>query len=157
MHRITFQTKVYLSQLAAKAQSNATWLQVYIPGIDGTGLAAWNQFPMIVRQFALVSLTVPVNDRSSFTHLVDVCVDYLEDLAGQVASHRPIYLLGESFGGLLAVAVAGRCRDIIDRIVLVNPATSYEESVWPQVRFNLQEDHGIFGPDMFAARNLTAA
>jgi pimeloyl-ACP methyl ester carboxylesterase len=109
-------------------------LQIYLPGIDGTGLAAWQQFPMIVHRCALVSLNVPVQDRTSFPDLVDICVEYLEVLAGQVATDRPIYLLGESFGGVLAIAVADRCRDIVDRMVLVNPATSYEDSYWLAVR-----------------------
>ena len=46
---------------------------------------------------------------------------------------RPVYLLGESFGGLLALAVAAAKTDLVDRLVLVNPATSYEASVWPRL------------------------
>jgi pimeloyl-ACP methyl ester carboxylesterase len=78
-------------------------------------------------------LTIPVQNRSSFTELVQICSEYLADIAQKILKHRPIYLLGESFGGLLALAVASHCRDIVDRIVLVNPATSYKESMWPQV------------------------
>eukprot|EP00967_Tisochrysis_lutea_P091186 scaffold130794_cov16-Tisochrysis_lutea.AAC.1 len=34
---------------------------------------------------------------------------------------RPVYLLGESFGGLVALELARRCGNIVDRVVLVNP------------------------------------
>ena len=44
---------------------------------------------------------------------------------------RPVYLLGESFGGVLALAVAAELPDLVDRVVLVNPATSFPRSVWP--------------------------
>ena len=108
-------------------------MQIYLPGIDGTGLAAWQQFPLLVPSFALVSLSVPIADRTPFTDLVDICVAYLKQLSDSISSERPIYLMGESFGGLLAVAVASNCRDLVDRIVLVNPATSYEDSIWPRV------------------------
>lgn len=46
---------------------------------------------------------------------------------------RPVYLLGESFGAVLALAVAHAKPDLVDRLVLVNPATSYENSIWPRV------------------------
>lgn len=46
---------------------------------------------------------------------------------------RPVYLLGESFGGILALAVAANRPDLVDRVVLANPATSYPKSVWPVI------------------------
>ena len=36
-------------------------------------------------------------------------VEYLEVECADMPSTRPVYLLGESFGGLLALAVALRC------------------------------------------------
>ena len=46
---------------------------------------------------------------------------------------RPVYLLGESFGAVLALAVASAKTDLVDRLVLINPATSYEASIWPRL------------------------
>ncbi len=43
---------------------------------------------------------------------------------------RPVYLMGESFGGLVALALAQRCR-AVDRVILCNPATSFTDSMWP--------------------------
>lgn len=44
---------------------------------------------------------------------------------------RPVYLLGESFGAVIALAVAHERPDLADRLILVNPATSFPRSVWP--------------------------
>lgn len=44
---------------------------------------------------------------------------------------RPVYLLGESFGGTLCLALAAKLGNFVDRLVLVNPATSFTDSPWP--------------------------
>lgn len=51
----------------------------------------------------------------------------------QSPPERPVYLLGESFGGVLALAVAEARPDLVDRVVLVNPATSFPRSLWPML------------------------
>lgn len=38
--------------------------------------------------------------------------------------------MGESFGALLALAGAFECKDIVDRLILINPATGYSSSIW---------------------------
>ncbi|CAN0015336.1 unnamed protein product, partial [Phaeothamnion confervicola] len=45
-----------------------------------------------------------------------------------ISGGRPVLLMGESFGGLLAVAIASERPELVDRLVLVNPATSYPAS-----------------------------
>lgn len=50
----------------------------------------------------------------------------------QADAGRPVYLLGESFGGILCLALAIKLGDYIDRVVLVNPASSFSDSIWPQ-------------------------
>lgn len=47
------------------------------------------------------------------------------------APTRPVYMLGESFGGVLALAVAHERPELVDRLILVNPATSFPRSIWP--------------------------
>jgi hypothetical protein len=43
----------------------------YMPGIDGTGLAAYRQFPALTRAFDLRCLIIPRTDRRDFESLVD--------------------------------------------------------------------------------------
>eukprot|EP00667_Euglena_gracilis_P002325 EG_transcript_2327 len=105
----------------------------YLPGIDGTGVAAQQQLPELAQHFNFWSLTVPVEDRTTFPELVDFVVGFVEAQSAQQDAEgprRPVYLLGESFGGALALAVAARCRRV-NRVVLVNPSTSFVRTVWP--------------------------
>jgi hypothetical protein len=44
----------------------------YMPGIDGTGLAAYRQFPSLGQQFDLRCLVVPAADRTPFEELADM-------------------------------------------------------------------------------------
>jgi len=62
-----------------------------------------------------------------------VCREFLESEVAGFPPERPVYILGESFGAILAVAVAAARPDLVDRVILVNPATSYERSVWPAI------------------------
>ncbi|EIE25026.1 alpha/beta-hydrolase [Coccomyxa subellipsoidea C-169] len=106
-------------------------LMVYLPGIDGTGLAASRQFPFLVDAFDLHALSIPGADRTPFEGLISLIEEYMDLVVSQSPPERPVYLLGESFGGVLALAVAEARPDLVDRVVLVNPATSFSRSLWP--------------------------
>ena len=47
-------------------------LMVYLPGIDGTGLAASRQFPYLADAFDLHALSIPSADRTPFEVLVNL-------------------------------------------------------------------------------------
>lgn len=106
---------------------------IYLPGIDGTGLAAFKQFPVLMEHFNFMTFVTPPGDRSSYGDLVNSLEDFIMNALGDLPASQPVYVMGESFGGLLALSVAGRCPGIIDRVVLVNPATSYTQSLWPLI------------------------
>lgn len=61
------------------------------------------------------------------------CREYMAAEVGAADPERPVYVLGESFGAVLALAVAARRPDLVDRLVLVNPATAFQRSVWPRL------------------------
>ena len=61
------------------------------------------------------------------------CRDFLKQELSGCAAERPVYILGESFGGVLALAVAALHPAVVDRLVLVNPASSYPQSIWPSL------------------------
>ena len=116
--------------------------------MDGTGFAASSQFDSLSQYYNLVALNIPVGDRSSFAELVQRVVDFLEaerDARAAAAAadgddtkkggkkDAEVYLMGESMGGLLSLGVAQARPDLVDRLILVNPASSYDASPWPAV------------------------
>ncbi|PSC68099.1 Acyltransferase chloroplastic [Micractinium conductrix] len=106
-------------------------LMLYLPGIDGSGLAAARQFPSLLRSFDLRTLVTPPLDRTPFEGLVQIAADFLRAEVPTLPPTRPVYVLGESFGGVLALALAAEVPALVDRLVLVNPATSFKDSLWP--------------------------
>jgi len=119
--------------LGRASASGAVPLMVYLPGLDGTGWAAARQFEGLGRLFGVVALSVPADaSPRCFEESVAATVAYLErERAGEGSEGRRVYLLGESFGGVLALCVAQRRPDLVDALVVVNPATSYASSAWP--------------------------
>ncbi|GMH38045.1 hypothetical protein BSKO_05929 [Bryopsis sp. KO-2023] len=123
----------YLAYSPPNIKTSELPVMLYLPGEDGTGLAASRQFPSLVQGFDFEALTIPAADRTDFDGLVQIVKEYLKNSLHPRAEGRPLYLLGESFGGLLALVVAAECKDLVDRVVLVNPATSYKDSFLPVI------------------------
>jgi pimeloyl-ACP methyl ester carboxylesterase len=87
---------------------------VLVPGIDGTGLLFYRQLPLLERQYA-VTRTRLRDDARAMEELV-------EDLhqAVTAASDEPVTLLGESFGGALALSYAVAHPERVGRLVILN-------------------------------------
>ena len=107
-------------------------LLYYLPGLDGSGLAVSSQFDSLLRRFDLRALQVPPDSRATFPELVELVRRGLA--AEDRPPERPVYLLGESMGGVTALLAAHALGpDACDRVVLVNPATSFPRSAWARV------------------------
>jgi pimeloyl-ACP methyl ester carboxylesterase len=108
-------------------------LLLYLPGFDGTFLCPFLQFPELGTIFDVRCMTVSTSDRSSFAQLTECVLQYIQQET--MTMRRPIYLMGESFGGLLACNVAlqiasdsHQLSDLLKGLALINPATSYDRS-----------------------------
>ncbi|KAL7550802.1 hypothetical protein ACHAWF_014766 [Thalassiosira exigua] len=111
---------------------------LYLPGFDGTVLAPFLQFPSLGEEFDVRAMNVDMEDRSTFEELKDAVVDFLLrecQGGGGEGGLGVVYLMGESFGGILATEVAFELnRPTYDGyvelrgLILVNPATSYLRS-----------------------------
>eukprot|EP00980_Cylindrotheca_fusiformis_P004822 scaffold1034_cov127-Cylindrotheca_fusiformis.AAC.3 len=105
---------------------------LYLPGFDGTYICPFIQFPELGTEFDIRCMTVGMDDRSTFKELIDNVLYFIQ----QLDDERPIYIAGESFGGILACEVANTmlsldtARDFpsIKGLILINPATSYDRS-----------------------------
>eukprot|EP01025_Chloroclados_australasicus_P015069 TRINITY_DN1715_c0_g1_i9.p1 TRINITY_DN1715_c0_g1~~TRINITY_DN1715_c0_g1_i9.p1 ORF type:complete len:574 (-),score=37.94 TRINITY_DN1715_c0_g1_i9:430-2151(-) len=125
---------------------------LFLPGFTDDKLPVHRNFQTLQQSFDIKLLRVPAFDRSTFQDLLTVVKAYIQSEAEAVSNTRPIYVLGESFGALLAIAVAIECKDVVDRVILINPATSFKRSPWEYIaRFLPQIPEGIqqFAPLAF--------
>ena len=112
----------------ASANTNSSKpVLLYLPGIELSGYSLHRQVEELSADFDVRWLACPAADRSSFDDLADMVTDAIS------AEERPTYLVGESFGGVLALTVAlraGKPPAGLAGLVLINPATSIAKA-WP--------------------------
>ncbi|KAF3324662.1 Acyltransferase-like protein [Carex littledalei] len=102
-------------------------LLLFLPGSDGVGLGLILHHKSLGKVFEVRCLHIPVKDRTSFEGLINIVEKCIKS-EHSIRPSRPIYLVGDSFGGCLALAVAARNPTIDLVLVLVNPATSFDKS-----------------------------
>ncbi|XP_021282982.1 acyltransferase-like protein At1g54570, chloroplastic [Herrania umbratica] len=100
---------------------------LFLPGLDGVGIGLILHHKALGKVFEVQCLHVPVYDRTPFEGLVKL-VEETVRLEHASRPNSPIYLVGDSFGGCLALAVAARNPTIDLVVILVNPATSFGRS-----------------------------
>ncbi len=99
-------------------------LFVFLPGMDGTGRLLRTQTVGLEAAFDVRCLAIPPDDLTNWPILTEWVVELIEAEL-KYSPDRPVYLCGESFGGCLAMKVALHSPQLFDRIVLVNPASSF--------------------------------
>ena len=69
-----------------------------------------------------------MDDRSDWDSLVAQLVPLIRKLVALSQHHSSVTIVAESFGGCLALRLALAVPELIDRMVLVNPATCFKQS-----------------------------
>ncbi len=111
-------------------------LLLYVPGLDGFGISATAQFDDLSSSFEFWRLTIDRHKDQSFSDLVIAIVKFVNGYTGSTDPPREVILVGESFGGVLALSVAmaltktKSSSTVLKGLVLVNPATSFDETSW---------------------------
>ncbi|CAN6469286.1 unnamed protein product [Victoria cruziana] len=100
---------------------------LFLPGIDGTGLGLISHHRALGRMFEVRCMHIPVFDRTPLEGLMKF-VEEMVQSEHKLFPNRPIYIVGDSFGGCLALAVASRNPTIDLVLILSNPATSFPKS-----------------------------
>ncbi|KAJ9536972.1 hypothetical protein OSB04_029705 [Centaurea solstitialis] len=120
---------------------------LYLPGIDGTGAGLVLHEKALGKVFHVQCFHIPVWDRTPLEGLIEI-VEETVMIENASSPNKPIYLLGDSFGGSLALAVAARNPTIDLVLILANPTTSYEKSLMQPllslVRTLPEEHYGMF-------------
>lgn len=119
-------------------------LFIFLPGMDGTGQLLRSQTEGLEAAFDVRCFAIPPTEMTSWDDLAESVLDLIAEELNKQPS-RPVYLCGESFGGCLAVKVALKSPDLFDRIILVNPATSFNQRPWLRIGAHL----GPWMPDFF--------
>jgi pimeloyl-ACP methyl ester carboxylesterase len=103
-------------------------LFIFLPGMDGSGLLQKQQSAYLADSCDVRCLQIPANDMSSWEGMAAA----VSDLVAQErqGNPRPVYLCGESFGGCLALKTIVRSPQLFDRLILINPASSFRQHEW---------------------------
>jgi 3-oxoadipate enol-lactonase len=109
-------------------------LMVLIPGMDGTGLLFYRQVPLLAPRFHVVTHRLR-DDSDRMDNLVEDLLARLNEVA---PSGTPAILVGESFGGALALSFALAHPARVAGLVIVNSFPYFS----PQLRLRLAI-HGL--------------
>jgi 3-oxoadipate enol-lactonase len=89
---------------------------ILVPGMDGTGLLFYRQVPLLARSYRVV--TYALRDTAA---TMDVLVSDLARIVETVApTERRAIIVGESFGGALALSFALAKPEQVSRLVILN-------------------------------------
>ena len=111
-------------------------LFIYLPGMDGTGELLSTQADKLAQFFDLRCLFIPPDDLSTWQTLTEGIIDLIKQEIA-LTPRRLVYLCGESFGGCLALQATLSASEIIQRLILVNPASSFNQRPFLGLGVNL--------------------
>lgn len=101
-------------------------LLVYLPGMDGTGELLQTQADKLASCFDLRCVSIRIDSYSNWQTLAQDTVKLIETELSH-RNNQEVYLCGESFGGCLALKAALAAPHLITKLILVNPASSFNQ------------------------------
>jgi len=90
-------------------------LLIYIAGLDGTGQLFFKQTPALTRSYRVVTFRSRDNGRFTYEDLSNDLAAIIRDLGEKQAT-----ILGESFGGTVALSFALLYPEMVKRLVVIN-------------------------------------
>jgi len=124
---VTGADTVAFDPLILNNTKNALPIILYLPGLDGVGSYSNDGFLSISNEYEVWKMSITADDRNTFSGLAAKVILFISNFPS------PVILIGESFGGLLATYISLRAKSHVSKTILVNPATSFDKTVWPAV------------------------
>lgn len=124
---------------------------IYIPGMDGTGLLFYRQTRLLEHHFRVITFRLRDEARDMATLVADVAAH----LDRAVPDGTPAIVVGESFGGALAMQFALTHPQRVHRLVILNSFTR----ITPQIKLfaGIAGLHLVPWRTMQIVRRLTAS
>ncbi|MGE5660424.1 MAG: alpha/beta fold hydrolase [Actinomycetota bacterium] len=104
-------------------------LFVFLPGMDESTKLPLLQTASLNPAFDVRFLMIPPDFNTSWSVLAERVISLIDAELKQTPRHS-VYLGGESFGGCLALKVLEQAPRLFDKIILVNPASSFNQYPW---------------------------
>ncbi len=105
-------------------------LLIFLPGLDETGKYLMSlQTDSLEIGFDVRCFVIPPEDIDDFDLLAESALALTEAELAKTPN-RPVYLCGESFGGCIALKMLLQAPKLFEKIILVNPASSFHRVPW---------------------------
>jgi 3-oxoadipate enol-lactonase len=141
-------TDVYDPRLAIEGAGHPV---VLVPGLDGTGLLFYRQVPLIARAYRVASYAL----RDAATTMEELVADLREIVGAVAADHGRAFVVGESFGGALAMSFALADPDRVAGLVVLNSFPRFAAQI--KLRAGICGLHALPWGAMPVVRRLTAS
>ncbi len=104
-------------------------LFVFLPGMDESTKLALMQVASVATAFDVCSFVIEPDVMDGWDILCEKVIALTTE-ALLTVPRKSVYLCGESFGGCLALKVMMKAPRLFERIILVNPASSFNRRPW---------------------------
>ncbi len=100
---------------------------LFIPGLDMTAIGFHPISLMLKEDYDIHTLVTGLNTTVKFNEMANLIENHINK-----NMKKDITIIGESFGAVMSIYLAGKMQRYKNiRLVLINPATSYNKSNWP--------------------------
>ena len=106
-------------------------LLVFLPGMDETGKDLITlQTASLVTAFDVRCFVIPPEDVDNWDRIALKVIALTQAELANFPRKLPVYLCSESFGGCVALKVLLQAPNLFERIIFVNPASSFHRVPW---------------------------
>jgi 3-oxoadipate enol-lactonase len=110
----------YLPKYKLHGSNSSLPLLIYIAGMDGTGELFYKQIPALSQTYRVLTFRLPDKPDATLEDLTDDVAAIIRDL-----NETKAFIVGESFGGTIAMTFAIRYPAMTERLIVINSFPYY--------------------------------